>query len=579
MSRARALLDRLEHASDWLSPIVVKEVRQAVRGREFHYSFAITLLVGLAVAFFGAADALSGNGASGRWTFAALMSCLTFLGLAVVPLGAFSALRNERLEQTLELITLSALSPRRVVIGKLLAQGVKLATLFAGLAPFIAMSFLLGGIDFGTILVSLPIVFLWSMWACAACLFLSSLLKTRAMSGLIFGGVGVVLFLFLFVFGLPRLFFLMSRGAFGGMSAGFGAMPGSQSWWQLAIMTTICLATMGNLVLLAENRLSLPTEDRVTTLRAGFFGQFLLIAAWTLSFINESPVVRSSAAQALGVVGGLHLAVVAMFTVTEDLVVSRRVLLRMNAVSPWRRLLAILGPGGGRGALYVLAQMALYLAAAWLLRPTWVSLRWFLAVCGYICFFTGVPAAAFRAIRPAGAASFQLRAAVLVMLFMALILPDIVYYLLFQPTLFELRYAGRHLFNPIRTLANWRVVEANHGFAIPVLLGLTGLAAYLTLIGLGRRMTAPPAPIDPPTLVAVNVGDQLRRDPAVAPHQVAKRGAETDSPSPTAAAVEPSGMREPSSNPKLQAPNPNHSQRSTPKPPGNRDARWNSPSG
>ena len=87
------------------------------------------------------------------------------------------------MEQTLELITLTALSPRRVVIGKLLAQGVKLGTLFAAMAPFIAMSFLLGGIDFVTILVSLLVLFMWSLWASAACLFLSSLLKSRAMSG------------------------------------------------------------------------------------------------------------------------------------------------------------------------------------------------------------------------------------------------------------------------------------------------------------------------------------------------------------------------------------------------------------
>ena len=33
-------------------------------------------------------------------------------------------------------------------MGKLMAQAVKLLTLFAALAPFIAMSFLLGGIDF-----------------------------------------------------------------------------------------------------------------------------------------------------------------------------------------------------------------------------------------------------------------------------------------------------------------------------------------------------------------------------------------------------------------------------------------------
>ena len=58
------------------------------------------------------------------------------------------------------------------------------------MAPFIAMSFLLGGIDFVTILVSLLVLFMWSLWACAACLFLSSLLKSRAMSGLVFGGVG-----------------------------------------------------------------------------------------------------------------------------------------------------------------------------------------------------------------------------------------------------------------------------------------------------------------------------------------------------------------------------------------------------
>ena len=58
MSRSRPLLDWLEDTSDWLSPIVVKEVRQVVRGREFHYSFGVSLVVGLAVAFFGAADAL-----------------------------------------------------------------------------------------------------------------------------------------------------------------------------------------------------------------------------------------------------------------------------------------------------------------------------------------------------------------------------------------------------------------------------------------------------------------------------------------------------------------------------------------
>ncbi len=107
------------------------------------------------MAFFGLGYALTSIGESGAWVFSALMVCLGLLGLVVVPLGAFSALRSERVDQTLDLITQTTLTPRGIVIGKLMTQWVKLVTLFAGLAPFIAMSFLLGGIDLLTILISL----------------------------------------------------------------------------------------------------------------------------------------------------------------------------------------------------------------------------------------------------------------------------------------------------------------------------------------------------------------------------------------------------------------------------------------
>ena len=209
----------------------------------------------------------------------------------------------------------------------------------------------------------------------------------------------------------------MSRGAFAGERFSASAWRDRDPGGGWPSRRRLVWRPWRNLVLLAENRLSLPTEDRVTALRVGFLGQFLLIAAWTLSFVNEPASVRSERAQALGVLGGLHLAVVAMFTVTEDLVVpAARAAAHESRVAMAVGLLAIFRPGGGRGAIYVLAQMALFLAAAWLLRPTWVSLRWSLAVCGYICFFTGLPAAAFRFMRPARAASFQLRVAVLVLL-------------------------------------------------------------------------------------------------------------------------------------------------------------------
>jgi hypothetical protein len=494
MSRSGAVLRWLEDKSDWLSPIVVKEVRQMASGREFASSFGASVVAGLGIAFFGAADALSGSGTSGRWTFTALMSCLTVLGLVIVPLGAFSALRNERLEQTLELITLTALSSRRIVIGKLLAQIVKLGTLFAAMAPFIAMSFLLGGIDFISIVISLVILFMWSVWISASGLFLSSLFKTRAMLGLVFGGAAVALFL---VFGLGRMLYLFAtRAAFGGGSVFGIGVAGSDLWWGLAIMTTFCLVTMVNLVLLAENRLSLPTENRVTALRVGFLAQFLLIAAFTLPYIDEAPRARANALNVLGVIGGLHLAVVAMFTVTEDLIVSRRELLRMRTSLPWRWPIAMFHPGGGRGALYVLTQMALLLVTAWLFQPPWEKIRWFLAICGYICFFTGVPVFLYRVLRPAGGATLKLRIAVLALVPISLVVPDIVHYVLWQPDVLNLRYSARHLLNPFRTLANWNLVETNGWFSMPLGLGLAGLLSYLRLIHIGTRLTAQAAATD-----------------------------------------------------------------------------------
>ena len=493
MMVADRVLPWLEDKSDWLSPLVVKEVRQVVRGREFNYSFGASLAAGLAVAFFGAADALTGSGTSGRWTFVALMGCLSILGLVVVPLGAFSALRNERMEQTLELITLTTLSARRIVVGKLLAQGVKLATLFAAMAPFLAMSFLLGGIDFVTILISLLVLFMWSLWSCAICLFSSTLLKSRAMSGVVFGAVAVVLFI---VFGIGRTLFLF-RG--GGVSVGVsgGAGTGAEIWWALAIATTICAVTMINLVLLAENRLSLPTENRATPLRVGFLVQFLLIAAWILTFINEPPRIKSNAVEALGVIGGCHLAIVAMFTVTEDLAVPRRVLRRMGPVTWWRGVLAMLQPGGGRGALYVLLQMLLLLFTASLFDASWVTFRWLLAICGYICFFTGVPALAFRLLKPADDSSLRLRVVVLLLVPFSMILPDVIHYVVWRPDLLDLSYSTRHLLNPFRTLANWSIVESRQWTPAPLILGMTGVLAYLALIVMGARATEQPAPIDP----------------------------------------------------------------------------------
>ena len=487
VSRAAALLRRLDDASDRLSPIVVKEVRQIVRGREFNYSFMISLLVGLLVAFVGAANASTSSGPTGQGVFVALTAGLALLGVGVVPFGAFSALRNERLEQTMDLISVTSLSARKVIVGKLLAQVVKLATLFAGMAPFVATSFLLGGIDFVTIVVSLVLVFFVSLWVCAVALLLSSAAKARGMSGMLLVGG---LFLFVLFFGggtiINRLLFGFARGGFvSGIS--ISSPSGADGWWALAIFLTIGTLSLVNLVLLAENRLSSPIENKATALRIGFFVQFLAIIGG-FTAVSYFTAVRN-AVEPMAVFGLLHLAIVAAFTVTEDFAVSRRVERRIQAPSRVSWLWTVLWPGGGRGAAYVLVQMGLLVLAVWNLSLREVG--WVVAACGYICFFTGAPAVLLRRVRPRISA-FRIRVAILVLLSASLVIPDVLYYLMADS--FDFVYSTRHLINPLRTIANWPFVEFRSLYLMPTLVGVTGVLTYARLMAMNYR-TSRTAPI------------------------------------------------------------------------------------
>jgi hypothetical protein len=486
-SRFARLFSRLDAASDRLSPIVVKEVRQIVRGREFNYSFMISLVVGLLVAFFGAANASTGSGTTGQAVFAALIAGLALLGIGIVPFGAFNALRNERLEQTMDLITVTSLSARKVIVGKLLAQAVKLATLFAGMAPFVATSFLLGGIDFVSIVVSLAIVFIASLWVCAAALLVSSAAKTRGMSGMLIAGGAFLLLLF---FGglniVPRLLFGLSRG--GGFGPGFTTPSSWNDWWAFAIFLLVGTLSLVNLVLLAENRLSSPVENKATALRIGFFAQFLAILAGFTAIAHFTSLPR--AVEPMAVFGLLHLTIVAAFTVTEDFRVSRRVHRRIQTPSRWSGLWTMLWPGGGRGAAYVLLQMVMLIVAVRLLSLRDVG--WVVAACGYICFFTGAPAVLLRMVRPR-VSSFLIRVAILVLLSASMVLPDLLYYVIAQDS-FNVVFSGRHLVNPLRTLANWRLVEGRDLYLMPALIGITGVLTYARLMVMNRR-TSRTAPI------------------------------------------------------------------------------------
>lgn len=490
---APRVLDRLETASDWLSPVVVKEVRQFVRGREFLSSFAISLVVAMSIAFYGSADALGGGVASGRSTFMTLTGCLALLGFAVVPIGAFSTLRTERLEQTLDLISLTALSPRRIVVGKLLTQGVKLTTFFSVMAPFIATSFLLGGVDFVTILTALAGVFIWSMWAAAAALFMSTMFSSRAMSGVGLAGLAIVLFL-LFVVGRTLLF----------APSPFRVVTSSSLWWGLAVMAGFCMMTMVNLVLLSENRLAPHSDRSARALRVGFLIQFLLIVGWALMSLWEPAFGRRRTLEQLFVFGGLHLALVAGFGLTESLA-AHGPSTEVRTSRRWPVLNLILGPGPGRLVAYLLVQMLILVGAAVLLGGRRNDLTLLLVGCGAICLFSGVPTLLARRLARFNLGPLHARGLVLFFVLATITLPDLLYYVIMRPDALNFDFSSRHLFSPLHVITNWNKVPSK-GMVLPIAWCLVGVISYVRLVQLDQRA----AGVDVPPGLRLNAASDER---------------------------------------------------------------------
>ena len=133
--------------SDWLSPILVKELRQGMRARVFEGSFIllqvlmVITMLGLIVAAQGRASGGAGATSAIFWTMVAIPV------LFVMPLRGSGALRGEIDAKTLELMFLTRLSAWRIVFGKWAALFAQSCLLVCAVLPYVVMRYFVGGIE------------------------------------------------------------------------------------------------------------------------------------------------------------------------------------------------------------------------------------------------------------------------------------------------------------------------------------------------------------------------------------------------------------------------------------------------
>ncbi len=191
-----SLIDRMD---DWINPIVIKEVRQAVKSR---------MVVAILMTFLGLQLFLLGvfllfgemrddsvNWNAGNEVFRWQQGILLWTLMLFVPGYAAVRLGSERSDHNVDLLFISTLHPRSIISGKFFAALVLAMLVYSTCAPFMTFTYLMRGIDIPTILVVLFIDLLFMLFCTIVALFLAAVPGPRpikfflAFLGFIFLGI------------------------------------------------------------------------------------------------------------------------------------------------------------------------------------------------------------------------------------------------------------------------------------------------------------------------------------------------------------------------------------------------------
>lgn len=168
---------RLERWSDRLNPVVVREVRQSFKARMFLGIFMILL----GVTWLGSVTGILSQSTAVnyyelgpeffQWYLLALIACLVF----AIPAGAFFSMVQEFRDKSYEVLAITALSPQKIIFGKLEAAVVMMLIYSSAVAPYLCLSYLLGGLSLLSLLLALTAVAAASLSMCLFAVMLGSL--------------------------------------------------------------------------------------------------------------------------------------------------------------------------------------------------------------------------------------------------------------------------------------------------------------------------------------------------------------------------------------------------------------------
>lgn len=474
-------------AGDRLNPILVKEVRQALRGKAFRWMFLITLLTATVV---GVGYVSLQEEPNGRFFFIPMYGCLSAAIHVFVPLSIFTSLGNEWDENTYDLLVISNLRPRQIALGKLLSAGVQVLLYYSAFGPYLVFAYLLRGVD----LVAVGVILGGSLFTSAAlasvALALSSLSRMKVIR---------ILFMALVAGGSVQSLVGSIAGASGILQFSNTLRDPEAQTGIIAFLTGMVFVIATGLAV-ATTRMAHPEENRSTPLRVLLVAALLAGLGWITyfaSWIPTSPRELLIVIPMMAMLSAGALYVGSIFFASEEERLGRRVALSVPTHPVLAVLVAPFLPGGGRAWALLLAGSAAVVAAAWGIRlwtatsdpfPTEGELALLLGLM-YGIFYVGLPSGLLSRWSKHLRARIMARLAVPLLLLLCLLGPAIVGLFTGNRDLMDLE----HVFNPgyqIERLFDGEDISATLWFMAVVAGAVLLLNAPRTIAGFREVLAA-----------------------------------------------------------------------------------------
>jgi len=339
-----------EKLDNRLNPVLVKEVRQAVRGKFFRFSFLLMLTVASVVSALLLTN-LDPHGSelssdSGAIYFFGMLTVFAASAMVLVPLQANRSMAAERDDRTFDALLISGLRPAQIIQGKWLASGMLLLLFTSTLAPFLVIGFTLFGLDLLTGIFQILFTASFAMTLSLLSIMLACGFKNKAIQSiaLAFNALACVFAVIMWItFNSIALFSPFGRMPLSGMliTAGisFVALNLFNLW---AYGLTISMITHPE-----ENRMF---RVRIANLLIAVFSVAVSLTVWLVS--RDGEAVRVVVMNSYFVLLVLNIP---LLTESDHLGVRCR---HQVAKGGWRKPLAWLFlPGGSTGSRLFLFQL------------------------------------------------------------------------------------------------------------------------------------------------------------------------------------------------------------------------------